>query len=103
MKLKEEEEREEEHRGYKRSGEEPEKRQLRPRIPATNEEFNPEWENLEVWEEDGNVQNKKYSRIGQLGRTSDKKKQGEESQVPTDQTPPCCKRGKPLYSETWKV
>ena len=37
-----------EHRGYKRSREEPEKRQLQPRIPATYEEFNPEWENLEV-------------------------------------------------------
>ena len=49
--------REEEHRGYKRSGDEPEKRQLRPRIPATYEEFNPEWENLEVWDEDGTVQN----------------------------------------------
>ena len=49
--------REEAHRGYKRSGDEPEKRQLRPRIPATYEEFNPEWENLEVWDEDGTVQN----------------------------------------------
>ena len=64
--------REEEHRGYKRSGEEPEKRQLRSRIPVTYEEFNPEWENLEVWDEDKTVQNEKYSRIGQLGRTGDK-------------------------------
>ena len=45
---------------------------MRSRIPVTYEEFNPEGENLEVWEEDGNVQNKKYSRIGQLGKTGDK-------------------------------
>ena len=58
--------REEEHRGYKRSGEEP------SRILVTYEEFNPEWENLEVWDEEGAVQNEKYSRIGQLRRTGDK-------------------------------
>ena len=45
---------------------------MHSRIPVTYEEFNPEWENLEVWDEDGKVQNKKYSRIGQLGRTGDK-------------------------------
>ena len=45
---------------------------MRSRIPVTYEEFNPEWENLEVWEEDGKVQNEKYSRIRQLGRTGDK-------------------------------
>ena len=77
--------REEEHRGYKRSGEEPEKRQLRSRIPVTYEEFNPEWENLEVWAEDGNIQNEKYSRIGQLGRTGDKEKgEGKRWGVYTD-------------------
>ena len=76
--------REEEHRGYKRKGEEPEKRQLRARIPVTSEEFNPEWENLEVWDQDGTVQNDKYSRIGQLGSTS-VKEEGEG------------KRGKGLY------
>ena len=65
-------EREEEHRGYKRSGEEPEKRQLRSRIPVTYVEYNPEWANLEVWDEEGAVQNEKYSRIGQLRRTGDK-------------------------------
>ena len=31
-----------------------------------------EWENLEVWDKDGTVQNEKYSSIGQLGRTGDK-------------------------------
>ena len=77
--------REEEHRGYKRSGEEPEKRQLRSRIPVTYEEFNPEWENLEVWEEDGKVPTKKYSRIGQLGRTGDKEEgEGKRGWVYTD-------------------
>ena len=50
---------------------------MRARIPFTYEEFNPEWENLEVWDQDGTVQNKKYSRIGQLGGTRDKKEQGE--------------------------
>ena len=50
---------------------------MRPRIPATYEEFNSEWENLEVWDDDGQVQNKKYSRIGQLGGTRDNKEQGE--------------------------
>ena len=43
--------REEEHRGYKRGGKEPKKRRLLPRIPTTYEEFYPEWENLELWEE----------------------------------------------------
>ena len=50
---------------------------MRPRIPATYEEFNSEWENPEVWEDDGQVQNETYSRIGQLGGTRDKKEQGE--------------------------
>ena len=52
--------REEDHRGYKRKGGEPERRQ-------------PEWEGegLEVWDQDGTVQNEKYSRIGQL-TTGDK-------------------------------
>ena len=77
--------REEENSGYKRSGEEPEKRQLWPKIPAKYEEFNPEWENLEVWEEDGKVQNDKYSRKGLVIRKS----KGKGSRVPTDQTPPC--------------
>ena len=45
--------REEEHRGSKRSGETLERRQLRPRIPNMYKEFPPEWENLELWEEDG--------------------------------------------------
>ena len=64
--------REEEHRGSKRSGETPERGQLRPRILNTYEEFPPEWENLELWEENGNVQNEKYSRIGQSGGIHDK-------------------------------
>ena len=37
------------------------------------EEFPPEWEDLELWE----VQIEKYSRIGQLGGTSDKEEHGE--------------------------
>ena len=49
--------REEEYRGYKRGGKEPEKRYLQPRIPATYGEFNLEWENLEFWEEDGKIKN----------------------------------------------
>ena len=52
---------EEEHRGYKRGGEEPEKRQLRPRL--TYEECNPEWEHLELWEEDGKPQNKNIREL----------------------------------------
>ena len=67
--------REEEHRGYKRKGEEPEKRQLRTRIPVTYEELNPEWDELEVWDQEGTVQNEKYSRIGQL--TTGEKEEGE--------------------------
>ena len=90
--------REEEQRGYKRSGEEPEKRQLRPRIPDTYEEFNPEWKNLEVWEKDGKVQNEKYSRIDQLGRTSDKKGQGEGKSGSYRPDPPLLQEGKtPLF------
>ena len=69
--------REEEHRGCKRGGEDPEKRQLQPRIPAKYEEFNPEWENLEFWGKDGKIQNKKYSRIGQVRRPMDMREQGE--------------------------
>ena len=64
--------REEEHRGSKRSGETPERRHIQPRIPNMHEEFPPEWENLELWEEDGKVQNEKYSRIGQSGGIHDK-------------------------------
>ena len=72
--------REEEHRGYKRKGEEPEKRQLRTRIPVTYEELNPEWDELEVWDQEGTVQNEKYSRIGQL-RTGDKEEgEGERGE-----------------------
>ena len=87
--------REKEHRGYKRSGDEPEKRQLQPRIPATNEEFNPEWENLEVWEEDGKVQNEKYSRIGQLGGMRDKKEQGKGKSGSYRSNPHLLQEGKP--------
>ena len=72
--------REEEHRGYKRKGEEPEKRQLRTRIPVTYEELNPDWDELEVWDQEGTVQNEKYSRIGQL--TTGDKEEGEGTPKP---------------------
>ena len=81
--------REEEHRGYKRSRDEPVKRLLRPRIPATYEEFNPEWE------EDGKVQNEKYSRIEQLGGTSDQKEQGEGESGSNRPDPHLLREGKP--------
>ena len=50
-----------------------------PGSRVTYEEYNPEWENLEVWEEEGAVQNEKYSRIGQLRRTGDKEEGEGES------------------------